>query len=291
MSDRPQGFAVVRAEQRQAYRATLEKYSDKLAVFGVRPEAYIEAALMAAVRLPDLFRCTPESVALALRQCAQVGLDIGRTAHLVPYGQTATFVPDYKGLIELAVATGKVVSIRTRCVYEGEAFEYHETAGGPEIRHVPRLAGAGGRIVGAYAIADLRFGRWKVEWMTADEIEAIRGKSKSWAKGPLQDWYARKTVVRRLCKTLPSNARLQQALLHDDADGELLDGEVEPLESREPTPRRGYALPSDYAHADEPRTYEPDKVTVTEVTQADEQRGRAQAAAMADMPDPYEEAA
>lgn len=291
MSEEKPTKAVAKADPRQAYRATLEKYSNKLAVFGVRPEAYIEAALMAAVRLPDLFRCTPESVALALRQCAQVGLEIGRTAHLVPYGQTATFVPDYKGLIELAVATGKVVSIRTRCVYEGEPFEYSETAGGPEIRHVPRLAGAGGRIVGAYAIADLRFGRWKVEWMTADEIEAIRGKSKSWAKGPLQDWYARKTVVRRLCKTLPANARLQQALRHDDAEGELLDGEVEPLEGREPAPRRGYALPSDYAHAGEARTYEPAEVAVTEVTEADEQRGRARAAAMADMPDPYGEAA
>lgn len=295
MSEEKPTKAVARVDARQAYRATLEKYSDKLAVFGVRPEAYIEAALMAAVRLPELFKCTPESVALALRQCAQVGLEIGRTAHLVPYGQKATFIPDYKGLIELTLSTHKVVSIRTRCVYDGEPFEYYETAGGPEIKHVPRLSGAGGRILGAYAIADLRLGRYKVEWMTADEIEVVRAKSRSWSEGPLPDWYARKTVVRRLCKTLPSNARLQQALRHDDAEGEVPDGVMEPVAAQEiETPRGGYALPSDYDHALERRRFEPGEVTITEVAEpTEEQRARVQAraAAAASMADPYEEAA
>ena len=301
MSEEKPTKAVARVDARQAYRATLEKYSDKLAVFGVRPEAYIEAALMAAVKLPELFKCTPESVALALRQCAQVGLEIGRTAHLVPFRDkdrgtvVATFVPDYKGLIELAVGTHKVVAIRTRCVYEGETFEYFETAGGPEIRHVPRLSGAGGRILGAYAIADMRLGRYKVEWMTTDEIEVIRAKSRSWSKGALPDWYARKTVVRRLCKTLPSNARLQQALRHDDAEGEVPDGVMEPVAGQEiETPRGGYALPSDYDHALERRRYEPGEVTVTEVAEpTEEERARVQAraAAVASMADPYKEAA
>lgn len=203
---------------RQQMQTTLNKYSEKLAVFGVDPKRYIEAALMACVKTPELFKCTPESVALALRQAAQSGLEIGRTAHLLPYGTTCTFVPDYKGLIELACASGKVASIRTRAVYEGEAFTYTETIGGPDLQHTPRLAGSGGKIIGAYAIADLRFNRYKVEWMTADEINAIRSKSRSWKGGELPDWYARKTVVRRLCKTLPQSAKLEVALQHDDAE-------------------------------------------------------------------------
>jgi recombination protein RecT len=203
---------------RQHLATTLQKYAEKIAVFGVDPARYIEAALMACVKTPELFKCTPESVALALRQAAQSGLEIGRTAHLLPYGSTCTFVPDYKGLIELACATGKVVSIRTRAVFEGEAFVYEETIAGPDLRHTPRTSGSGGKIIGAYAIADLRFNRFKVEWMTADEINAVRTKSRSWSKGELPDWYARKTVVRRLCKTLPQNAKLEAALQHDDAE-------------------------------------------------------------------------
>ena len=211
--------AVAKANPRAELRTTLTRYADKLAVFGVNPDAYIEAALMAVVKVPDLLKCSPESIALALRQCAQTGLEIGRTAHLLPYGSTCTFVPDYKGLIELATATGKVASIRVREVYEGEEFFYGETISGPDLRHTPRLSGSGGKIVGAYAIADLRFNRFKVEWMTAEEIDAIRKeKSKSWKNGPLTGWYARKTVVRRLCKTLPSNAKLQQALRFDDTE-------------------------------------------------------------------------
>lgn len=216
-----------RPNPHQVMRGTLEKLAPRLAVFGVRPEAYIEAALMAAVKTPQLFNCTPESVALSLRQCAQTGLEIGRTAHLVPFGQDCTFVPDYKGLIELATATGKVASIRVRSVYEGEEFFYGETISGPDLRHTPRMTGVGGKIVGAYAIADLRFNRYKVEWMTAEEIDAIRkAKSKSWKNGELTDWYARKTVVRKLCKTLPSNAKLQQALAFDDTEDAIEDAEV-----------------------------------------------------------------
>lgn len=258
--------AVTKANPRKELRDVLEGYSDKLAVFGVNPHAYIEAALMACVKNADLFKCTPASVALSLRQAAQTGLEIGRTAHLVPYGQTCTFIPDYKGLIELAVATHKVVSIRVRAVYEGEPFEYTEGGAGPDIRHTPRMSGTGGKIVGAYAIADLRFGRYKVEWMNVDEINAVRSKSKSWARGDLTDWYARKTVVRRLCKTLPSSAKLQTALKYDDAEGEdIPDAEIS-APMREIAPTGGYAMSTDYDHASEnaPR-YDGKAVPVTVV--------------------------
>jgi recombination protein RecT len=267
-------------------RVVLERYADKLTVFGVRADAYIEAALMAAVKTPELLKCTPESVALALRQCAQTGLEIGRTAHLVPFGAACTFVPDYKGLIELACATGKVASIRVRSVYEGEEFAYYEDIGGPVLKHVPRLSGAGGKIIGAYAIADLRFNRWKVEWMTAAEIDAIRtSKSKSWSRGDLVDWYARKTVVRKLCKTLPSNAKLQQALIHDDTEDPTLDGanEVASL----PAPSGGYTLSRDYDDTDAPTRYDGNAVQVTEVT--DLRKGVEAARAFAQTVDPMVE--
>jgi recombinational DNA repair protein RecT len=185
-----------------------------------------------------------------------------------------TFIPDYKGLIELAVATHKVVGIRTRVVYEGEEFHYSEGGAGPDIRHTPRLKGIGGVIVGAYAIADLRFGAYKVEWMTFDEIEKVRAKSKSWAKGSLEDWYARKTVVRRLCKTLPSSAKLQAALAHDDAEGEEIpDADVTPMT---PTAARGgYTLTRGYDDTETPQSrYDASKMpTPTVVTEEDLRAG------------------
>lgn len=281
--------AVTKPNPRAELRTTLARYSDKLAAFGVRPEAYIEAALMAVVKTPDLLKCTPESIALALRQCAQTGLEIGRTAHLMPFGTTCTFVPGYNGLIELACATGKVASIRVRSVYEGEEFQYGEDISGPVLKHTPRMTGVGGKIIGAYAVADLRFNRYKVEWMTAEEIDAIRTtKSKSWKSGALTDWYARKTVVRRLCKTLPSNAKLQQALKYDDAEGEdIPDGELSPLVA---LPSKGYTMTTDYSDdAAAPRTYDPNAVAVTEVSDDAFKAARARVQHIPMPADPYEE--
>ena len=257
--------AVTKAEPKPpTLRAQLMRHADKLAAFGVRPEAFIEAAMMSTVKNTDLLKCSTESILLALRQAAQTGLDIGTKAHLVPFGTVATFVPDYKGLIELACSTGRVVSIRVRCVYEGEEFFYGETMSGPDLRHVPKMTGNGGKIVGAYAIADLRFNRYKVEFMNVDEIEAIRKKSRSWSKGDLPDWYARKTVVRRICKTLPSNAKLQTALQFDDAEPDVTHDALPPLEA----PKRlhggstvGASVTSDpYGHGDEMPTVDPQKL-------------------------------
>jgi recombination protein RecT len=210
-------------------RVALAPSTESLTALGVDPRQYIEAALIAATKEPKLFRCTPESLMLALKQCAQTGLTLGRTAHLLPFGTTATFCPDYKGLIELAMGSGKVASIRTRAVYANEVFSYYEDVGGPVMHHEPKLSGDRGPIIGAYAIADLRFNRFKVEWMTRDDIEVIRRKSQSWSSGSLddKDWYARKTVVRRLCKTLPQSKQLQAALTIDaEADG-IPDGEMD----------------------------------------------------------------
>lgn len=287
----PTSTGVVRSPAKNvSLREALGRHSEKIAVFGVRPEAYIEAALMAAVKVPELLKCSPESIVLALRQCAQTGLEIGRTAHLVPFKGTATFVPDYRGLIELAIGTHKVVSIRTRAVYEGEEFQYSETAHGPDIRHTPRLSGTGGAIVGAYAIADLRFNRFKVEWMTVEEIEVVRKKSKSWAAGTLPDWYARKTVVRRLCKTLPMSAKLQTALRYDDAEPDEMPDESAPRIGA-PAPQ-GYTLSVDYSEAEIVR--EPvaaADLTVTEVPADHLQRTAPAAKAGAQIADPYQDAA
>jgi hypothetical protein len=46
------------------------------------------------------------------------------------------------------------------------------------------------------------------EVMTVEEIEAIRAKSRSWAKGPLPAWYARKTVIRQLAKYVGKSPQL-----------------------------------------------------------------------------------
>lgn len=202
------------ANRSQQYETLLPK--------GYRPERLITGAMLAVSRNPDLLKCSPVSVAVALGQVALLGLDVGTTAHLVPFGNTCTFVADYKGYIELMCQAG-ARKVEAYVVREGDKFEWeHGTA--PFLRHQPLSSTK--PITHAYALV---WGRRDVvpqfEVMAASEIDTIRqAKSKSWKGGPLTEWYARKTVIRRIAKYVPKNAKLAALLQAEEGDGgELVD--------------------------------------------------------------------
>lgn len=197
---------------------------------GVSPER-VAAAVSLALNDPKtgkaLAACTPQSVVRAVGRIAQWGLEVGVTAYLVPFGRECVPVADYKGLIELVVASGAARDIDAHVVYEGDEFDY-ELGLDNRLVHRPRWSGDGKRkIVAAYAIARIKFGYTKQVVMTADEIDEIRQQySKQWKSGPLPDWYAVKTCVRRLVKLLPQNPRLASAMakIEDEQQVELGEG-------------------------------------------------------------------
>lgn len=203
---------------------------------GYRPDRLITGAMLATVRNPALLECSPVSVAVALGQVAQLGLDVGITAHLVPYGKTCTFVADYKGYIEIMCRAAGARKVEAWVVREGDAFEYGLGLE-PYLRHQPR-GNPKAKMTHAYAIATLRTGEKVFEVVTVEQVEAIRQKhSKQWAKGDLPEWYARKTAVRQLWKYVPKTPQLEALVQHDDdPDGmgrtqvqhQLLPGSIPP---------------------------------------------------------------
>lgn len=185
-------------------------------------------------QLPEespLERCSPMSVFMSCAKAAQLGLVIGETAHLVPFGTECTMVADYKGLVQLVIGSGVVRNVRAHCVYTKEIekglFEI-ELGSGPIIRHRPITnAKERGTIAGAYVVFDLRGTNIPhIKWLAVDEIEAIRQKySKQWKSGPLEPWYAEKTVIRAGSKTLPKDPRLAKTLaIFEQIDAIELDG-------------------------------------------------------------------
>jgi len=213
---------------RQKLKAELAQFEPSLQSLlpaGYEASRLITGALIAAANEPKLLQCTPVSIATACARVAQWGLDIGTTAHLMPYGERCTAVADYKGLIALMCRAG-ARKVEANVVREGDEFAMaHGTE--PYIRHTPR-AKADAPIVGAYAIAWLSGGGHQFEYMAAEEIEAIRQKhSLSWKKGPMPVWYARKCVVRRLAKYVQQTPTLARVLAEEDnlevdADGVVL---------------------------------------------------------------------
>jgi recombination protein RecT len=86
------------------------------------------------------------------------------------------------------------------------------------IEHEPDLYSPG-EIIAAYAIATHKDGTKSRDVMTLAEIEQVRLCSKTGTSGPWRDWYsemARKTVIRRLAKSLPLSTELDEFMRRDD---------------------------------------------------------------------------
>jgi recombination protein RecT len=105
-------------------------------------------------------------------------------------------------------------------VYEGDEFAI-SYGSSQELRHVPTLKSVDrGGVIGAYAYAKLKSGEEQWVFMTTDEIEAVRKRSKAANNGPwVTDWneMGKKTALKRLCKVLPLSIKDQRVLVADSA--------------------------------------------------------------------------
>ena len=191
------------------------------------PDRLLRIALTEIRRNPKLAECTQTSLLGALFQCAQLGLEIGGSlgqAYLVPYGRDVQFQLGYRGMIDLAMRSGRVESIEARAVFEGD--EFHCTFGlHSDLTHTPDWGNPDRndpkRLTFAYAVAHLRdSARPQFVVMSRAEIEGIRKRSKSGSSGPWVTDYeamALAKVVKRLFKWLPISIELAQAVAADDA--------------------------------------------------------------------------
>lgn len=197
----------------------------------VKVEKIISAALTAVQLNPKLLDCDRTSVLRSIVIASALGLEPGGalgSAYLVPYGKTCTLIPGYRGLIDLARRSGSVKAVEARVVYDCDEFVY-EYGTTTKVKHIPRLdRPESARMIAAYCVVTLSDGMPVIEVMSAKEIEAVRGRSRSANNGPWvtdHDEMARKTVVRRALKYAPLSTELANAVALDDrAEGETDQG-------------------------------------------------------------------
>ncbi len=188
-----------------------------------------QALLLAVNRNPDLQKCSANSLLDCLMIASQYGWSIGGPRpglYLVPFKGVATPIPSYYGLMEIARRSGVVQTIEAAVVIEGDEFRY---ARGliPKLEHVPH--DEDGPITHAYAIARFASGEIQFDVMTKADIDKIRARSRA-GSGPWVTDYnemAKKTVVRRLVKYLPSNPDVDAAIELSDKS-ELIETEASP---------------------------------------------------------------
>lgn len=212
------------------------------------PDRVMRVALTSIAKTPDLLECSQQSLAAAVLQAAQLGLEpdgILGYAYLVPFKGIATLIPGYKGLLELARRSGKISTIEARVVHAKDRFRFAYGLK-PVLEHTPAQEAETGDLVAVYAVAHLKDGGLQWELMWKREVDAIRKRSRASASGPWVTDYeemAKKTVLRRLCKMLPASVELQQAVAMDErAEIGLPPIDLEVVETTEPAPSKLEAL-------------------------------------------------
>lgn len=197
------------------------------------PEAMTRLALLAANRNPAIADCRWDTVLRSLLDAAELGITPGGMqgrGYLVPRKGECCFDPGWRGLIDIARRSGAIASISAHVVREKDKYEV--TFGVDErIEHKPFLGGDAGPIVGAYAVARFKDGSHQIEFLTRADIDKISNTSAAKKSGPWGHWedeMARKTAVRRLCKYLPYEPKLERAMqAAGEADEDFMESSVE----------------------------------------------------------------
>lgn len=182
------------------------------------PERMLRVALTCYRTNPKLKDCEPVSLVKCFVEAAQLGLEPGVNgeAYLVPYGRECTLIPGYRGLIKNARRSDEIAKIDAYPIYEGD--EYEVVLGiDPQIIHKPKFKST--KAILYYAFCKLKSGEVQFVIRTREQIEKHRDRYSKQANG--QAWrdsfdeMALKTVIRNLCKRIPSSIELLETIAHE----------------------------------------------------------------------------
>lgn len=226
------------------------------------PERFVRISLTAMMKVPKIAQCTQASLFKVLLDCSSLGLEPdGRRAHIIPYGNVATLIIDYKGLIELAKRSGEIKMWRAEIVCENDSFDWNNGV----VTHKVDWLKPRGKIRAVYSHVKNADGIDEYEVLTLDDVEHARSRSKAKNDGPWVTDYnemAKKTAIRRHSKKLTLSPEFRDAL---EVDGDVYEETTTPeFTMDELMPKRASEMIS--ASAPEPK---PSNVIVMPTTQSE----------------------
>ena len=215
---RPSDFAKTVEGQREKIVATLPM------TFQREADRFMRSIILAYNKDPKLQSCTTASIMLAAYRACELGLRVNTNsghAYLIPYGKEVQLQIGYLGMIELAYRTGKYRNIEARTVGKDDEWICEWT---PELqfRHKPADDQDPNQAIRVYAMAWMK-GEDKpiIQVMSRKEVEQVRQASRAGNSGPWTQYWgemAKKTVIKRLLKTLPKSDELERAMEIDNSD-------------------------------------------------------------------------
>lgn len=175
-------------------------------------------ALTAFSTNPDLQLCTHESIAGSIMVASQMGLEPGVNGqgYLIPYKGRCTFVPGWKGIVDIANRSGRS-SVWTGAVFVGDEFDY-AMGDRPFITHKPgRSLGDADDLLYVYAVGRVKDSEWPIIdvwpmekiWAHRDHYNKVGKKHYSFQN---PEMYARKIPLLQVLKYMPTSIELSTAV-------------------------------------------------------------------------------
>ena len=187
-------------------------------MLGKKSAGFLSSLLTLTNNNKLLATANPKTILAAAATAASLDLPINPSlgkAWIVPYKGSAQFQIGYKGVIELAMRTGKMKHIIMTPVYEGEIRDWNRFT----EAYTPGEK-TSENIVGYFARFETINGFSKTAYWTKEEVVAHAKRfSKAFNSGPWQsdfDAMACKTVLLSIMKTYaPMSIEMQEALESD----------------------------------------------------------------------------
>lgn len=197
-----------------------------------RARSFAMSVLLAVANSDALQKCTPPSIYTSSMRAALLGLSVDpstKQAYLVPFGAKCTLIVGYKGLLDMAVRTGKYRWINDREIYAGEKWVEDPASGMLSLEGAP-VDKKDENIIGWYSGFQLFDGLIKQIQMTVGEIhehgkrysKSYGNSDSAWKTNPRE--MERKTILRRL---------LSRYGYLDPADKQMLDEADEAIDAPE----------------------------------------------------------
>lgn len=247
----------------------------------INPDRMIRLALTAFSQNKKLAECRPDSIFASVIVASQLGLEIGidGQGYLVPYKGIATFVPGWKGYVDLISRAGRA-TVWTGAVYEGDQFDY-ALGDSPFINHKPGDNYEDGEMTHTYAVGRVKDSDWPVievwpigrVWKHRDKHNKVGKSHYSFGN---EEMYARKVSLMQVMKYMPKSIELTSAMEIDRAatqgqGAEFINGDFVIIDREEMVADVNSMIADKTAEKqDEQPTAEPTKSAATESTEATE---------------------
>lgn len=136
--------------------------------------ARVTSTLISAVGAnPQLQQCDASTIVGAALKGEGMGLIFGHGYYVVPYGSVATYIPGFKGFIQLAMSTGFYADIDCMEIRDGE-LEGRDRRTGKPVINLTKYETDEERemhpIIGYYAYFELKDGFFRAEYWSMDKL-------------------------------------------------------------------------------------------------------------------------